>query len=94
MTGLLVDEPHHLFVVACANGDAFGSDLLELRDFDGAEAYLRGSGVFLQAFRAARAGNRHDVRFGEQPRERELCGRAAFLLRDPLRPPARGTCSP
>src|SRR5712691_1799143 len=82
-----VDGPHATFRIARARSHALGGDRFDPSQVLRAELNSRGPDVFLQVAAPLGPGNRHDVlTLGQQPRERELGGRAPLLSRHLLHP--------
>src|SRR3989449_2834661 len=82
-----VDGPHAAFRIVRARGHALGGDRFDPSQILRAELNSRGPDVFLQVAASLGPGNRHHVlTLGQQPRERELGGRAPLLSRQLLHP--------
>src|SRR5436309_1703409 len=84
---LEVHRLHRGLGIARAGRDAGGHGVGDAPHVLGAQLDLQRAQVLLQALPVLGPGDRHDVRApGEEPRERQLRGGAALLLRDLLEP--------
>src|SRR6476620_11410267 len=74
-------EPlHGLGVVAVASGGALGGDLVDALEIRAREGHVNGAHVLLEILATFGAGDgNHVVALRENPRERELRGRASLL---------------